>query len=212
MTISRPGQRAKGSPKSGRAGAMDLLLPAATPANQVGRKKAAAEKQGSAFITTRKGFCYLTIKCGWRNFHIMRIRAYTIDADDKRHMRRLHPEIDFDWKKIARQLADKREVCRQYRSRRRPSDTAHHSRTGASFYGVYVPSARAIYTDGFPGNVRAAGALLDAVLHIDRTLRDVASPDPPKGVHTGTKASLRLAADNSRPGLSRRQGSDDPQA
>ena len=191
---------------------MDLLLPAATPANQVGRKKAAAEKQGSAFITTRKGFCYLTIKCGWRNFHIMRTRAYTIDADDKRHMRRLYPEIDFDWKKIARQLAEKREVCRQYRSRRRPSDTAHHSRTGASFYGVYVPSTRTIYTDGFPTNAHAAGALLDAVLHIDRTLTDAAPPDTPKGVRRGTKASLRLVADKSRPEPSRRRGNGDPQA
>ena len=212
MTIRPRSRRLKGSQRAGRAGAMDLLLPAATPENKGGRKKAAAEKQGTAFITTKKGFCYLTIKCGWRNFHIMRIRAYTLDADDKRHMRRLYPEIDFDWKKITRQLAEKREVCRQYRSRRRPSDTTHHSYSHASFYGVYVPSTGTIYTDGFPGNVRAAGALLDAVLHIDRTLRDVASPDPPKGVHTGTKASLRLAADNSRPGLSRRQGSDDPQA
>jgi len=55
----------------------------------------------------------------------MRIRAYTLDADDKRQMRRLYPDVAFDWKKIARQLAEKREVCRQYRSRRRPSDTTH---------------------------------------------------------------------------------------
>ena len=31
--------------------------------------------QPTAFITTRKGFCYLTIKIGGRNFHILRIRA-----------------------------------------------------------------------------------------------------------------------------------------
>ncbi|HUB14512.1 MAG TPA: hypothetical protein VMB34_21355 [Acetobacteraceae bacterium] len=192
MTISRPSQRLKGSPRSGRAGAKDLLLPAGAPANKGGRKKAAAEKQGSAFITTRKGFCYLTIKCGWRNFHIMRIRAYTIDADDKRHMRRLYPEIDFDWKKIARQLAEKREVCRQYRSRRRPSDTAHRSHTGASFYGVYEPSTRTIYTDGFPGDVRAAGALLDAVLRIDRTLTGVSSSGPSGGSRRGTQPNLVL--------------------
>jgi len=208
MTISRPSQRLKGSPRSGRAGAKDLLLPAGAPANKGGRKKAAAEKQGSAFITTRKGFCYLTIKCGWRNVHIMRIRAYTIDADDKRHMRRLYPEVDFDWKKIARQLAEKREVCRQYRSRRRPSDTAYHSRTGASFYGVYVPSTRTIYTDGFPTNAHAAGALLDAVLHIDCSLTDAASSDPPKGPRRGT-TSLRLVADNSPPELPQRRDSDD---
>lgn len=192
MTISRPRQRVKGSPRSGRAGVTDLLLPAAAPTNKDSRKKAAAEKQGSAFITTKKGFCYLTIKYGWHNFHIMRIRAYTLDADDKRHMRRLYPEIDFDWKKIVRQLAEKRKVCRQYRSRRRPSDTAHHSRTGASFYGVYVPSARTIYTDGFPGNVRAAGALLDSVLYIDRTLTGVASSGPSGGLRQGTQPGLVL--------------------
>jgi len=192
MTIRPRSRRLKGSQRAGRAGAMDLLLPAATPANKGGRKKAAAEKQGTAFITTKKGFCYLTIKCGWRNFHIMRIRAYTLDADDKRHMRRLYPEIDFDGKKIARQLAEKREVCRQYRSRRRPSDTTHHSYSHASFYGVYVPSTGTIYTDGFPGNVRAAGALLDAVLRIDRTLTGVASSGPSGGRRQGTQPGLVL--------------------
>jgi hypothetical protein len=35
----------------------------------------------------------------------MRVRHYTIDAQDKRDMRRLHPDIIFDWKKFARQLA-----------------------------------------------------------------------------------------------------------
>jgi hypothetical protein len=98
------------------------------------REKAMGGKQGSAFITARKGFCYLTIKCGRRNFHVMRIRAYTLDADDKRQMRRLYPDIDFDWKKIARQLAEKREVCRRYRSRRRTSDAAHLSRVRAPFW------------------------------------------------------------------------------
>ena len=56
---------------------------------------------------------------GRTNFQIMRRYNYTIDADDKRRMRRLHPDIAFDWKKITRQLAEKREVCRRYRSRRR---------------------------------------------------------------------------------------------
>ena len=190
MTISRPRQRLKGSPRLGRAGVMDLFLPAAAPASKDGRKRAAAEKQGSAFITTKKGFCYLTIKCGWRNFHIMRIRAYTLDADDKREMRRLYPEVDFDWKKIARQLAEKREVCRQYRSRRRPSGTTHHSRTHASFYGVYEPSTQTIYTDGFLGNTQTMGALLDAVLHIDRTLTNSASPGPSEGSRRGTQPNL----------------------
>lgn len=192
MTISRPRQRLKGSPWSVRAGPVDLLLPAAAPPSKNARKKAAAEKQGSAFITTKKGSCYLTIKCGWRNFHIMRIRAYTIDADDKRRMRRLYPETGFDWEKITRQLADNREVCRQYRSRRRSSDTPHRSPTHASFYGVYVPSTRTIYTEGFPTNAHAAGALLDAVLHIDRTLTDAASSGPSGGSGRGTQPNLVL--------------------
>ena len=199
MTIRRPRQRLKSSVTPRRAGVMGLFLPAAPPASKDGRKKAAAEKQGSAFITTKKGSCYLTIKCGWRNFHIMRIRAYTLDADDKRQMRRLYPEIDFDWKKIARQLAEKREVCRQYRSRRRSSDTTHHSRTHASFYGVYEPSTRTVYTDGFPTNAHAAGALLDAVLHIDRTLTDAAPPGPSEGIRRGTKPNLQLVKGTGQP-------------
>ena len=208
MTISRSRQRLKGSPRSGRAGVMDLLLPAAAPARKDDRKKAAAEKQGSAFITTRKGFCYLTIKCGWRNVHIMRIRAYTLDAADKRHMRRLYPEIEFDWKKITRQLADKRAVCRQYRSRRRPSDTTHHSRTHASFYGVYVPSTRTIYTDGFLGNVQTAGALLDGVLHIDRSLTGVTSSGQPGASRRGTQPNLVLVQ-GGQPERPQRRDNDD---
>ena len=64
-------------------------------------------KQGSAFITTRKGFCYLTVKVGRSNFNIMRIRNYTLDPQDKRDMRRLYPDYFFDWKKINQQLAEK---------------------------------------------------------------------------------------------------------
>jgi len=75
-------------------------------------------KQGSAFITTRKGFCYLTVKVGRSNFNIMRIRNYTLEPQDKRDMRRLYPDYFFDWKKINQQLAEKREVCRAYRSKR----------------------------------------------------------------------------------------------
>ena len=49
---------------------------------------------GSAFVTSRKGFCYLTIKIGRENFDLMKIRQYTLDAQDKRDMRRLHLEIE----------------------------------------------------------------------------------------------------------------------
>ena len=53
-------------------------------------------KPASAFITTRKGFFYLTIRSFRSNRHIMRIRNYTLDANDKRQMRRLHPDVVFD--------------------------------------------------------------------------------------------------------------------
>ena len=95
-----------------------------------------AGKQGGAFVTARRGFCYLAIKVGRRNFGMMRIRKYTIDADEKRHMRRLYPEIAFDWKKITQQLAEKREACRRYRSRRKSPDTARHPGAGAPLCGV----------------------------------------------------------------------------
>ena len=47
-------------------------------------EKTIGHQQGSAIITAKKGFCYLTIKSGRHNYHIMRIRAYTLDAEDKR--------------------------------------------------------------------------------------------------------------------------------
>lgn len=78
----------------------------------IGRDTAIRSKQGTAFVTSRKGFCDLTVKAGQNNFDIMKIRSYTIDAQDKRDMRRLYPDVDFDWKKIGQQLATKREVCR----------------------------------------------------------------------------------------------------
>jgi hypothetical protein len=117
-------------------------------------------KRGSAFITTSKGFCYLTIKCGRHNFRVMRIRNYTIDADDKREMRRLHRDAVFDWKKIAKQLAGKRELCRRYRSRRLRA--AHLSRAHEPFYAVYEPITGTVYAN----EAGTAAALLDAMLYI----------------------------------------------
>ena len=135
-----------------------------------------AGKQGSAFVTARKGFCYLTIKLGRRNFDMMRIRKYTIAADEKRHMRRLYPEVAFDWKRIAQQLAEKREACRRYRSRRRSPDTTRHPGAGEPFYGVYEPGTRTVYVSGIPSSAAGVGALLDAVLQIDRGLADASAP------------------------------------
>ena len=121
-------------------------------------------KQSSAFITTKKGFCYLTIKIGRNNFNIKRIRAYTLEPQEKRDIRRLYPDYLFDWKKINQQLAEKREVCRAYRSRRQaPRNTG---RTSAPFVMVsYDPRTRTVYASDVGDSI----ALLDAVLQIERT-------------------------------------------
>ena len=120
----------------------------------------APQKRSRAFVTTKKGVCYLTVKSGRMYCQIMRIRHDTIDADDKRRMRRLHPDVDFDWKKIARQLAVKREVCRSYRSRRRTSRTP---RVHEPFYGVFDPVERTVYVND-PTNIAGMGAMLDAII------------------------------------------------
>ena len=122
----------------------------------------ATRQQSTAFITTKKGTCYLTIKISRRNFDIMKIRSYTIDAQDKRDMRRLHPDIDFDWKKIGQQLKQKREVCREYRSSRQRKARARRV-PREPFHGVVDPSTRTVYVND-PGNVGAMGALLDALI------------------------------------------------
>jgi len=123
-------------------------------------------KQSSAFITTRKGFCYLTVKIGRRNCNIKRIRSYTLEPQEKRDMRRLYPDYLFDWKKINQQLAEKREVCRAYRSKRQtPRNT---ERTADPFVMVsYDPMTRTIYASDAGNSL----ALLDAVLQIERTIK-----------------------------------------
>ena len=123
-------------------------------------------KPPTAFITTRKGFCYLTIRESRQNFDLMRIRKYTLDAEDKRDMRRLYPDVTFDWKKITQQLAEKREVCRSYRSRRQPGRRAQPREP---FFAVYEPGTRTAYASGIDGSF----ALLDALLQLDpRLLED----------------------------------------
>jgi len=89
----------------------------------------------------------------------MRIYNYTIEAQNKRDMRRLHPDVNFDWKKITRQLAEKREVCRRYRARRRP---ARAPRMREPCYGVIDPVERTVYVND-PSNITGMGALLDAM-------------------------------------------------
>jgi len=126
------------------------------------RKKPVPLIKSKAFVTTKKGFCYLTIKIGRMNLNIMKIRKYTISAEDKRDMRRLHKDVEFDWKKITKQLADKREVCRDYRSRRqRPR------RHREPFHAVYDPLSRTVYSNGSP-SIGGAGAMLDMILAHDR--------------------------------------------
>ena len=126
------------------------------------------DKKGNAFITSKKGFCYLTVKIGRSNFNLMRIRKYTLEPQDKRNMRRLYPDYTFDWKKINLQLAEKREVCRSYRSRRQKP--RNKSQTPPSpVFAAYHPGTRTIYTSDLSGG--DPFALLDAVLDIDRSLK-----------------------------------------
>jgi hypothetical protein len=110
---------------------------------------------------------------------MMRIRNYKIDADEKRHMRRLYPEVAFDWKKITQQLAGKREACQRYRSRRRSPQSTSHSRGSEPFYGVYEPRTRTVYVNDIPSGAVGAAALLDAILQIARSLKDTPLPTEP---------------------------------
>jgi hypothetical protein len=96
-----------------------------------------------------------------------------LDAEDKRQMRRLYPAVVFDGKEIARQLAEKREACRCYRSRRRSSARLRHVRQ--PLYAVFDPAPRAVYAD-IPTTAEDAAALLDAILSLDRTLNDGTAP------------------------------------
>jgi hypothetical protein len=128
-------------------------------------------KQGEAFVSSKKGVCSQTITIGRRHFPIMRIHQYTIDAQDKRDMRRLHPDIVFDWKKIARQLAEKQEVCRQYRSKRR---TRRPRLPREPFYGVIDPFRSTVYVND-PTNLTGVGALLDRLM-ADEGLRGTGRP------------------------------------
>ena len=178
------------------------------PAEPTGRQGQAMErKPRNAFVTARKGFCYLTIKSFGRNHEMMRIRNYKLDADDRRRMRRLYPEVAFDWKEITRQLAVKREACRRYRSRRRSPRGASHARGSDAFYGVYEPGSRTVYVNDVPSSAAGVGALLDAILRIDRTFQDAPSPlDAPGG---GANPWPELGERGSRPKPRRRRKIDD---
>ena len=118
----------------------------------------------NAFVTARRGTCFLSIRIVRRTCDLWRIRAYTIDAVTKRDLRRLHPDVTFDWPKIARQLAVRREECRRYRSRRQGAARAAAVRP---ILTVYDPVTRTLYAAGEPSTWQEAAALLDAVLAAD---------------------------------------------
>lgn len=168
------------------------------PAEPKGRQGQAMErKPRNAFVTARKGFCYLTIKYFFgRNHEMMRINNYKLDADDKRRTRRLYPEVAFDWTEITRQLAVKREACRRYRSRRRSPHSTSQARGSDAFYGVYEPGTRTVYVNDVPSSAAGVGALLDAILQIDRGLKDAS---PPLERVLGTMNPSLALATNSRP-------------
>lgn len=120
-------------------------------------------KHGSGFITSKKGFCYLTIKIGRNNFNIMRIRKYTLEPQDKRDIRRLYPDYLFDWKKINQQLVKKREICRAYRAKRQTPRSAEQPSSQFITWS-YDPGTRTVYASDKVNSF----ALLDAVLHLER--------------------------------------------
>jgi hypothetical protein len=151
------------------------------------------KKPANAFITARKGFCYLTIKSFGRNHEMMRIRAYKIEPDEKRHMRRLYPDVAFDWKKITQQLAEKREDCRRYRTRSRKVTRRNALYDDDPMFGVYEPSTRTIYTSGIPSSAAGVGRLLDAVLQFDR--EQGMAPSPSQAIRRPTKPALTLVHD-----------------
>ncbi len=135
-------------------------------------------KPANAFVKARKGFCYLTVKLFGRHHEMMRIRSYKIDPDEKRQMRRLYPDVAFDWKGITQQLAEKREACRRYRTRpRKPAGRG--ARDDGPMFGVYEPGTRTVYANGIPSTAAGVGRLLDAILQLDRELADASSLSDP---------------------------------
>jgi hypothetical protein len=153
-------------------------------------------KPANAFITARKGFCYLTVKLFGRHHEMMRIRGYKIDPDEKRQMRRLYPEVAFDWKKITQQLAEKREACRRYRTRPR-KQAGRGARDDGPLFGIYEPGRRTVYTNGIPSTAAGVGRLLDVILQLDRKLTD--APPPPQPVRRAPRPGLVLVQSGKSP-------------
>jgi len=156
-------------------------------------------KPANAFVKARKGFCYLTVKLFGRHHEMMRIRGYKIDPDEKRQMRRLYPDVAFDWKGITQQFAEKREACRRYRTRTRRS-AGRSPRDDGPLFGVYEPGTRTVFTNGVPSTAAGVGRLLDAVLRLDREL--AGAPSLPNPGRTPSEPGLAAVQDGkpSKPG------------
>jgi hypothetical protein len=69
-------------------------------------------------------------------------------------------------------------------------DRARRLSASEPFYGVYEPGTRTIYANGVPTSTAGVGALLDAVLQMDRRLKE--APPPLKSIPRKTKPSLAL--------------------
>ena len=162
---SRSEAKIKAVRENGKKGGRPRKNPVVQPQKKP-NPKPVTPKEHTAFVTSKKGFCYLTIKIGRYNHNIMKIRQYKITGEDKRDMRRLHKDVEFDWKKINAQLAIKREVCRDYRSRRQRRPTRQPREP---FLGVIDYGSRTIYAND--ASLGGSLALLDIMLERERNER-----------------------------------------
>ncbi len=72
-----------------------------------------------------------------------------------------------------------------------------HARAGEPFYGVYEPGTRTVYVNDVPSSAAGVGALLDAILQIDRDIQE--APAPLEPVRRRAKPSLALVKDSGQP-------------
>jgi hypothetical protein len=70
------------------------------------------------------------------------------------------------------------------------SELSPKARISEPFYGVYEPATRTVYVNDVPSSAAGVGALLDAILQIDRGLKD--APPPLESVRRTAKPSLAL--------------------
>ena len=75
------------------------------------------------------------------------------------------------------------------------SELSPKARVSEPFYGVYEPATRTVYVNDVPSSAAGVGALLDAILQIDRGLKD--APPPLESVRRTAKPSLALVKNGS---------------